>query len=158
MRIELLNPPIEPYRAGGVHQARNDNSIVFLLTWEGFRLLMTGDIGASPVRDIAALIPPGKEGGVVKVPHHGGRQEGTPLLVAAFRPKLAVISVGRNRYGHPNDRTVAVYGRGGRVLRTDRDGGISVRVDGGGLEVRTWKELAGGRTWAERIRWLFEGW
>ncbi len=158
VRIEVLNPPVEPYRAGGVHQARNDNSLVFLLTWKGFRLLMTGDIGAAPVRDIAALIPPGKEGGVVKVPHHGGRQEGTPLLAAAFRPKLAVISVGRNRYGHPNDRTVAVYARAGRVLRTDRDGGVTVRVDGGGFEVRTWKELAGHRTWAERIRWLFEGW
>jgi competence protein ComEC len=157
VEIKVLNPPAEPYRAGGVHQARNDNSLVLFLAWKGFRLLMTGDIGAAPVRDIAALIPPGEEGGVVKVPHHGGRQEGTPLLTAAFRPALAVISVGRNRYGHPNDRTSAVYAREGRLLRTDRDGGISIRSDGGSLEVRTWKELAGRRSWAERVRWLFEG-
>ena len=158
VRIEVLNPAAEPYRAGGEHQARNDNSLVFLLTWKGFRLLMTGDIGAAPARDVAALIPSGKEGGVVKVPHHGGRQEGTPLLVANFRPALAVISVGRNRYGHPNDGTVAVYEREGRVVRTDLDGGITVRSDGSSLEVRTWKELSGHRTWAERVRWLFEGW
>ena len=51
--------------------------------------------------------------------------------MAALHPALAVISVGEhNRWGFPNPGVLARWRRrGARVLRTDRDGGVTVTVD-----------------------------
>ena len=89
---------------------------------------------------------------VLVVPHHGGSPEACRLLAEAIRPETSVISVGRNTYGHPRAQAVAALGSTGRVLRTDRDGAIFLRSDARRWEVRTWRELTNGRTWAER-RW-----
>jgi beta-lactamase superfamily II metal-dependent hydrolase len=75
-----------------------------------------------------------------------------------MHPAMSVISVGRNTYGHPRPAAVAALGSSGRVLRTDHDGAVFIRSDGLRFEVRTWRELAAGRTWAERVRWLAVGW
>src|SRR4029079_6711285 len=67
---------------------------------------------------------------VLKVPHHGSRTSSTPELVDAVAPGLAVISLGwRNQFHFPAPEVVARYtGRGTRVLRTDRDGAITVVI------------------------------
>mgnify|MGYP006179741755 CR=1 FL=1 len=51
-------------------------------------------------------------------------------LLGAARPRLAIVSVGaRNRYGHPDPGVVARLGRFGvRILRTDENGSIVVRI------------------------------
>ena len=36
--------------------------------------------------------------------------------------------------------------------------GAFMRGDGRALEARTWRDLASGRTWPERLRWLVAGW
>ena len=104
----------------------NDNSLVVELAYRGRKLLFTGDIERQAESALA-------EGGVdvVKVPHHGSRTSSTPGLVGATRPQFAVISVGeRNRWGFPNRGVMARWrGAGARVMRTDRDGGITVTVD-----------------------------
>ena len=69
------------------------------------------------------------------------------MLAEALRPEVSVISVGRNTYGHPRPGAVAALAAAGSVLRTDRDGAVFIRGDGRRLEVRTWRELATGRTW-----------
>jgi competence protein ComEC len=73
---------------------------------------------------------------VLKVGHHGSRTSSTPELVAAVRPELAVISCGvRNRFGHPHPETLAALGRA-RILRTDRDGAITIETDGASLDLQ----------------------
>jgi beta-lactamase superfamily II metal-dependent hydrolase len=68
---------------------------------------------------------------VVKVGHHGSCYASTAGFVAAVRPKIAVVSVGRhNTFGHPAPATIEAWsGIGAHVLRTDRRGAISL-VDG----------------------------
>ena len=53
-------------------------------------------------------------------------------LRAAWRPQLALISAGRgNAFGHPTREVLErLEGAGARVLRTDRDGEITVTTDG----------------------------
>ncbi|HVB48454.1 MAG TPA: hypothetical protein VNF69_08710 [Burkholderiales bacterium] len=76
---------------------------------------------------------------VLLVPHHGSRSSSSAQFLAAVRPSGAAVSVGyRNRFAHPNPGVPDRYrARGVRILRTDRDGAIEVRMVLGGpaLEV-----------------------
>src|SRR5262249_57383306 len=53
------------------------------------------------------------------------------------RPELAVASVGRgNIFGHPSPQVVAMLARRGiPLLRTDRDGTVTIESDGRGWRV-----------------------
>jgi competence protein ComEC len=59
-------------------------------------------------------------------------------LLRLTRPQVALVSVGAgNDYGHPAPSTLAALDAAGlRLLRTDRDGRISVESDGRGLLAR----------------------
>jgi competence protein ComEC len=94
----------------------------------------------------------------LQVPHHGGSPAACRIISGALHPEVSVISVGRNIYGHPRPEAVAALEGSGRVLRTDRDGAIFMHSDGQRWSVHTWRELATGRTWPERMRWLVAGW
>jgi competence protein ComEC len=93
-------------------------------------MLLTGDIERTGelalVRDGAA------RAAALLVPHHGSRSSSSDAFLAAVRPRLAVASAGyRNRFGHPAADVLERYGAAGaRVLRTDRDGAITVRLPG----------------------------
>jgi competence protein ComEC len=66
----------------------------------------------------------------LKVPHHGSRTSSSAELLDAVRPGLAVISLGwKNRFNFPSPEVLGRYrARQVRVLRTDRDGAVTVRV------------------------------
>ena len=63
---------------------------------------------------------------------------GLPMLHRlAGRPRVAVISVGRNRYGHPAPEALERIGRSGAELwRTDEEGDITVTTDGTSMTIR----------------------
>ncbi|KDN85496.1 ComEC/Rec2 family competence protein [Kitasatospora cheerisanensis] len=67
---------------------------------------------------------------VLKVAHHGSANQDWALM-AALRPRLALISCGTgNPYGHPAPQTVAgLKALGATVVRTDRAGDIAVLGD-----------------------------
>jgi competence protein ComEC len=65
------------------------------------------------------------------VGHHGSRGSTGEEMLDSLRPLAAVISVGRNDYGHPSPEALArLERRGIPVRRTDRDGTVSVTSDG----------------------------
>jgi competence protein ComEC len=76
---------------------------------------------------------------VLKVAHHGSRTSSTEEFLDALHPWFAVISVGfENSYGHPHPAIVdRLAGRHATILRTDRDGLITIRTDGRRLRVET---------------------
>ncbi|GAA2085450.1 hypothetical protein GCM10009759_05220 [Kitasatospora saccharophila] len=75
---------------------------------------------------------------VLKVAHHGSANQDWALM-AAFRPRLALISCGvGNPYGHPAPQTVAgLRALGATVVRTDDSGDIAVLGDSRTLAVAT---------------------
>ncbi|PYQ00119.1 MAG: DNA internalization-related competence protein ComEC/Rec2, partial [Acidobacteria bacterium] len=98
--------------------------------------LLTGDIesaGEDALGDVPAQ--------VLKVPHHGSRSSSTPRFIAAVSPRVALVSVGHaNRFGHPHPAVMERYARAGVwVLRTDRDGAVTVSTDGERLFIRTFR-------------------
>jgi competence protein ComEC len=72
----------------------------------------------------------------LKVAHHGSADDGLDGLLARLRPAVATIPVGRrNTYGHPAPSTLRALGAVPRVLRTDRDGTVRLRVRGGRMRI-----------------------
>ena len=68
---------------------------------------------------------------VLKVPHHGARTALREDFLKMLSPKLAIISVGKNHFGHPATELIEkLKSIGVGVLRTDREGEIEITTDG----------------------------
>jgi competence protein ComEC len=110
----------------------NDASLVLRVSFGGRAVLLPGDLEADGEGELVGRRALGQAvaADILKVPHHGSRTSSTPELVEAVAPDLAVISLGwRNRFRFPAPEVVARYeAAGARVLRTDRDGAISVTI------------------------------
>ena len=132
VRFEFLHPA-----AGAAPRKRNDQSCVLRVDAGGTALLLTGDIERSAE---LALVRSGlAPAHALLVPHHGSRGASSEALVAAVRPRLAVAAVGyRNRFGHPAPAVEARYARqGATLLRTDRDGAVTLRLAPDGVRAET---------------------
>jgi len=111
-------------------QNPNDYSIVANLRLGEFEALLTGDIGPKVIDKILAT---GKIKDVdyIKVPHHGSKNGLTKKLLEASMPEMAVISVGKNPWGHPHQEVLGLLkDYGVAVYRTDEQGHVEVVTDG----------------------------
>jgi competence protein ComEC len=72
---------------------------------------------------------------VLRVGHHGSDTSTSEAFVEAVAPSYTVISCGaHNRYGHPDESVLATLEKYGvEMLRTDKNGTISMRSDGHAL-------------------------
>jgi len=123
-------PTSAPGGEGG-NQGENDAALVVLVDLAGQRLLLPGDAEGEV---LARLELP--TCAVVELPHHGSRGGLDDAELRALAPRLAVVSVGPNTYGHPTPEMLALLaGRGVPWARTDERGDIAVAAGGRGLEV-----------------------
>ncbi len=123
--------PAKPPEGEGGNQSENDAALVVLADLAGQPILVPGD-AEGEVLDALALPPCA----VVELPHHGSRGGlDTPALLR-LAPRLAVVSVGPNTYGHPTPEMLGTLARAGVPwARTDEHGDIAVAAGAGGLEV-----------------------
>jgi competence protein ComEC len=138
VRLRVLHPPEPDWERPRV---RNDDSVVLEAVYGDVAILLAGDITAQVERAIVPELTPARVR-VLKVAHHGSRTSSSRELVEAWRPQLALVSAGRgNTFGHPAREVVErLEQAGARVLRTDRDGQITVETDGHTL---TWRTFTG---------------
>jgi len=129
VRVEILNPP-EP-RLTGTGNDLNNNSVVMRLTDGHLSVLFAGDIERAGALRMARL-GEAIQSTVLKAPHHGSEGAAIPHFAEAVRPQLAVISVGaRNPFDHPSKEMVRELERvGAKLMRTDRDGAVTIRLRG----------------------------
>jgi competence protein ComEC len=113
----------------------NEDSLVLLVEYGAFQALFAGDAGfpaEAEMRSRARAVD------LLKVGHHGSRGSTGDEWLDSLRPRAAVISVGRNTYGHPSTQTLSrLQRRLVEVWRTDRDGAITVTTDGARMTVRS---------------------
>ena len=116
--------------------SENDASVVLKLTAYNTTVLFTGDIGTEGENELLERGLTSVD--VLKVAHHGSRSSTSQAFLAATRPKIAVISAGRNnRYGHPAaDVLKRLESSGSKVLRTDQDGAVTLLISPEGF---SWK-------------------
>jgi len=110
----------------------NDASLVLRIAAGSRSFLFSGDLEADGEGELAGRRTLGQTvaSDVLKVPHHGSRTSSSDELLDAVRPTVAVMSLGwKNRFHFPNPEVIDRYrARGVRVLRTDLDGAVTVRV------------------------------
>ena len=142
VRWRVLHPPEPDWER---RRIRNDDSVVLEVVLGDVAMLFTGDVGAAVERAIVPRLTAAPIR-VLKVAHHGSRTSTSRELLEAWRPQLALISAGRgNTFGHPAPDVVRrLEAVGARVLRTDRDGQITVTTDGRRL---WWRTFVGGEGW-----------
>lgn len=108
----------------------NNFSQVFLLSFGLFDAFFTGD-AESDILKLALQEESFGDIEVLKVPHHGAKKGLTEDLVERIDPDVAVVSVGKNNYGHPNSALLDELKRHNvGVLRTDVEGTIEIVTDG----------------------------
>jgi len=111
----------------------NDGSLVFFLRYGSFDALFPGDADSHVEGQYTGDQLADGQVEVLKVPHHGSRSGMTQSFVDWLKPKIAVISVGKNSYGHPSAEAINMLQSVGSIIhRTDQDGDIEVISDGKG--------------------------
>jgi competence protein ComEC len=111
----------------------NDNSIGIRVQYESFSVLLTGDSQAKERAYWEGVVPDLlRDCTVLKLAHHGSRNGTDARWLSIVRPQLAVASLGKsNDFGHPHPETLALLARYQiPLLRTDRDGTVTVVSDG----------------------------
>jgi len=141
VRFEFLHPAAATAR-------RNNLSCVLRIATAGGAMLLTGDIERQAEAEM--LQRGGLSSGVMLVPHHGSRTSSAAEFIAAVAPRWAVVAAGyRNRFGHPNAEVLERYRTAGvRVVRTDRDGAVLVKIDADKTAV-TGERARRGRYWLQ---------
>ncbi|HEX5672075.1 MAG TPA: ComEC/Rec2 family competence protein [Acidimicrobiia bacterium] len=122
MRLEVLGP-LRRY------EGINDQSVVLWVEAGGASLFLTGDIEVAAQRDLGP-----QRADVLKVPHHGGSTSDLDWLAASM-PRLSIVSVGENDYGHPSPEVLEVLSARSVVVRTDLAGDIVVPLTGDPLRM-----------------------
>lgn len=107
-------------------KASNDHAIVGVLSFGKFKALLTGDAGADILSGVKL-----SDMDVLKVPHHGSKTGMNDYFLSQSDPELAIISVGKNSYGHPTSFSLDLLSKYGiKILRTDRDGEVRLKTNG----------------------------
>jgi competence protein ComEC len=137
VRFTVLHPaPGWPHRGEDI----NEDSVVLLVEYREFQAVFAGDAGFPAESAMAGRL---RRVDLLKVGHHGSRGSTGEAWLAALAPAVAVISLGRNNYGHPAPATLdRLRAHGVTVRRTDREGTITVVTDGRSMTVRS-REGAG---------------
>lgn len=141
MRIKILWPKldeIEKVDHNNTDIDLNGLSVVALLTYGNFSILLTGDAGENVMNQIA------NEAGdidVLKLPHHGSRTGVDDNFLKQVKPEVAVISVGEgNRYGHPARESLQLLESNKvKIFRTDKNGDIKIITDGKAFQIKSSK-------------------
>ena len=129
IEVHALSPPRDWIPA---QSPRNDDSLVLQFTYGDSALLIEGDAETKTERRVAELNP---HADLWKIAHNGSRTSTSQELLAALRPRLAVISVGaRNTFGHPRPEVLQrLAAFGVPVYRTDLNGAVTFYLDGKGI-------------------------
>jgi competence protein ComEC len=114
----------------------NNTSIVAKLIYKDNSFLFEGDAGKE-VEEAMLVNKIDLKSNVLKVAHHGSKNATSQEFLNAVLPQIAVISVGKNDYGHPSqitiDRLLQNYIK---ILRTDLVGTIKITSDGKQIEIK----------------------
>lgn len=135
--IEVISPPPDYVPSAA---PTNNDSLAFRITFGRRSFLLTGDM-EKPMERRALIDGEPLRADILKVGHHGSNTSSIDPFLSAVAPVFAVISDGyANSFGHPNPKVLErLSEHRAQILRTDRDGLVTVRTDGRRIWVETFR-------------------
>lgn len=131
--FDVLSPE-RNFEAG--EDSTNNTSLVLKLCYKDITVMLTGDIET----EIEEKLVDGTEelaADVIKIAHHGSSTSSSESFIEEVAPKAAVISVGRNNFGHPSPVTEARLKENGiSSFRTDECGAVVLKSDGKRIKIK----------------------
>jgi competence protein ComEC len=130
---------LSPDPGGKVDQdSLNNTSLVLKLSYGQTDILFTGD-AEQEIED--KLVSENGKGqltaDIIKIAHHGSTTSTGRSFLDAVKPKAAIVSVGRNNFGHPSPVTLKLLEQCGiRYYRTDECGAIRLKSDGHTVKIK----------------------
>lgn len=107
-------------------EEKNDQSVVLEMNFGENNFLFTGDVETKKEAD---LIDDGEIQDIdwLKIAHHGSKNATSEKFLNQSKPEFAIISVGKNSYGHPTKEVLERLEKNNvQILRTDEKGTIGV--------------------------------
>jgi len=106
----------------------NETAIVALLQSQNSKVLFTGDADSKMEDYLAQRY--NLDIDVLKVGHHGSKYSSGENFLRVTSPKIAVIEVGKNSYGHPTSEVLnRLASVGSQIFRTDKDGLVKLIIN-----------------------------
>ena len=127
LEIDFLWPAADE---GPAAADANAEALVLAVRFRGYSALLSADAE----QELTHLDPGPLD--VLKVAHHGSADAGLGALLDRSAPRVALIGVGENSYGHPTTETLETLAeRGVCTLRTDLDGDVWAEIGPGGVSI-----------------------
>lgn len=136
--LKVINDPsVQEIRLGSLHftnlnkyytqyEDSNNQSIVLYGKIANATCLFTGDIDFRLEKQIIQDYPT-LQIDILKVAHHGSKNSTCKEFLEVIQPKIAIISVGKNYYGHPTKEVLNLLKQyHATIYRTDLNGTIKI--------------------------------
>jgi competence protein ComEC len=136
-RIDVISPPADYVPATS---PVNNDSLGLRITYRQRSFLLTGDM-EKPMERRALIDGEPLRADILKVGHHGSNTSSIDPFLDAVSPVFAIISDGfENSFRHPHPKVLErLNAHRAGILRTDRDGLITVRTDGRRISIETFR-------------------
>jgi competence protein ComEC len=106
----------------------NDTGLTIKLNTQSTSALFTADIDSKIEEELSKK--DNLDIDILKVAHHGSKYSSSENFLINTSPKIAVIEVGKNSYGHPAKEVLnRLASVGAQVFRTDQDGTIKLLIN-----------------------------
>jgi competence protein ComEC len=134
-RFRVLHPP------ANWHPEASDNarSLVLEVSYDGGRVLLTGDIDQLGLVELVDSQPPERPVDLMLAPHHGGKTANPSSLYDWAQPRAVVVSQ-RPVPDGGRDALAARERSGTPVLRTWQRGALAFELGGGQLAIRGFRD------------------
>lgn len=107
----------------GIEGEENSHSTGFMINIKGKKILTLGDL-PKEYEDKLDL-----RADILKVSHHGSRSSTSKYFLSNVKPKVALISAGRNNiYGHPHKEVLENLS-GVKIYNSQKDGMVKISFD-----------------------------
>ena len=120
----------------GEYNDENSLSMVLLLIIDNYKILLMGDAPKKVEEDIINKYDL-KNIDILKVGHHGSNTSSSEKFIKYTKPKISIISVGKNnKFGHPKQSVLDTLSDS-KIYRTDEDGSIEIKIKSDGYMIET---------------------
>lgn len=121
-----------------IYNSENDNSSVIYFQYLKYKFLFMGD-SSFVVEDYLLENYNLKGISFLKVGHHGSNTSSTKEFINKIEPKISLISVGQNNYGHPSEEVLNNL-KHSKIYRTDIDGSIIFEIKKDKIKITKYKK------------------